>query len=60
MQKLHDMMPAFPGEFPAANFHDALSHWLMFNFSTPIRRIARPEVETPTIASGAVASIARS
>ena len=40
MHKLHDTMPAFPDEFPEAEFRDTLGHWLLFNFGTPIRRDA--------------------
>ena len=38
MHKLHDTMPAFPADFPEDLFRDSLSHWLLFNFGTQIRR----------------------
>ena len=46
MYKLRDTMPSFPAEFPEDMFRDTLSHWLLFNFGTPIRHAAVPRAPT--------------
>jgi hypothetical protein len=49
MRKLHDTVQTFPEDFPEAAFRDALSHWLLFNFDTPLRHVqAEPNAKTPT------------
>ena len=47
MRKLCDTMPAFPADFPEALFRDTLSHWLLFNFGTPIRHDAGCDPQSP-------------
>lgn len=45
MHKLRDTMPSFPTDFPEAQFHDSLGHWLLFNFGAPIRHAKTPSSE---------------
>ena len=36
LQKMRDTLRTPPMDFPEVAFRDALSHWLLFNFDTPI------------------------